>query len=88
MHWYDLPLDRVEKYGPEDLRALTKKAIATIRGHPVRIAKKNVLIPEYFGWFKDVIDNGNVTLVLQREKKEVDILVDATIEVQILTIGL
>jgi len=45
MRWQDLPLDHIEEYGPEDLRALTKKAISTIKGHPVRIAKKNVIVP-------------------------------------------
>lgn len=88
MRWQDLPLDHIEEYGSEDLRALTKKAISTIKGHPVRIARKNVIVPEYSGWFVDVIPNGKVVLVLRKNKEDVRIEVDETIQVQILTIGL
>ncbi|PIP17192.1 MAG: hypothetical protein COX44_01260 [Candidatus Portnoybacteria bacterium CG23_combo_of_CG06-09_8_20_14_all_37_13] len=88
MRWQDLPLDHIEEYGPEDLRALTKKAISTIKGHPVRIAKKNVIVPEYFGWFVDVIPNDKVILVFRKNKKDVELKIDNTMLVQILTIGL
>lgn len=88
MKWHGLPFEDWIDYNVDDLKGLSPKAILTLQGHPVRILQNWIFIPKYFGQLSNIELNDHVILLIQRNKQEIEVEIDKTVQVHIARIGL